>query len=87
MNLTPDVVVAYKTLMTKPKENGLENIPSLDECFAPAEEARAKHLLYEDYIKLIGKPVPKVIFYIVMDELHSTVKAPDGNLGWKLKIK
>jgi len=87
MNLTPDVVAAYKTLMTKPKENGLDEMPSLEECFVAAEEATSKHMLYAKYIMLVGKPIPKVIFYIIMDELYPTVKAPDGNLGWKLEIK
>ena len=84
--LTPETVSAYKTLMTKPKENGLD-IPSLDEYFEEAEEGTAKHILFKDYLDRIQKPLPKVFFYIIMDELYANkiVKCADGNLGYKLK--
>ena len=85
--LTPEAVSAYKTLMTKPKENGLD-IPSLDKCFIDAEEGTAKHILFKEYLDRIQKPLPKVFFYIIMDELYANkiVKCADGNLGYKLKL-
>lgn len=88
MELNPESVNAYKELMTNPKENGLD-IPSLDECFEIAEVATAKHILYESYLNKINKPLPKVFFYIIMDELYFKLieKAPDGNLGYKLTLK
>ena len=85
--LTPQAVDAYKTLMTKPKENGLD-IPSLEECFEDGE-GTAKHILFAEYIDRIQKPLPKVFFYIIMDELYANkiVKCADGNLGYKLKLR
>lgn len=86
--LSPESVNAYKTLMTDPKNHGL-TMPSLDECFEEAGEATAKHILFQQYIDVIQKPLPKVFFYIIMDELYPKQidKAADGCLGYKLKIK
>ncbi len=85
--LNPESVAAYKTLMTEPTKHGLD-IPPLCECFKEAEEATARHILFDEYIKKVNKPVPKVMFYIIMDEIYRNqiAKAPDGNMGWKLKI-
>lgn len=86
MELNPESIAAYKKALTQPKENGLD-IPPLDECFEAFEEGTAKHILYEQYIAKVNKPIPKIFFYIVMDELYPITKCPDGNLGYKLKIK
>lgn len=88
MNLTPQTVDAYKTLMTKPEENGLD-FPSLENCFDHFDPGTPKHILYKEYVELIRKPLPKIIFYIVMDQIYfkGIVKCPDGNLGYQLKIK
>ena len=85
--ITPELINAYETLMTKPKENGL-NMPSLDKCFVDVEEGTAKHILFKKYIERIQKPLPKIIFYIVMDKVYANkiVKCSDGNLGYKLKL-
>ena len=88
ITLCPESVSAYKELMTNPKANGLD-MPSLAECFEEAESGTAKHILFKEYLERIGnKPLPKVFFYIVMDELHSNkiVKCADGNIGYKLKL-
>lgn len=82
-------ISAYRELMTNPNKHGLE-IPSLSECFELYEAGTPKHILFKEYIERIGnKPLPKVFFYIVMDELHADklVKCADGNIGYKLKIK
>jgi len=88
MELNPQSVDAYKQLMTKPKDHGLD-IPALEECFDEFEEGTPKHILYQQYIDKIQKPLPKVFFYIIMDELYfkKITKCPDGNLGYKFKIK
>lgn len=85
--LCPESVAAYKELMTNPKGNGLD-IPSINECIVEGDTIIAKHLLYQQYIELIKKPLPKVFFYIIVDELHydKIGKGVDGNLGYKLKI-
>ena len=88
IELTPEAVVAYKEIMTNPKKHGLE-MPSLEECFEDAEEGTAKHLLFKEYIDRIRKPLSKVFFYIVMDEIYwdKHIKCADGNYGYKLKIR
>jgi len=85
--LCPEAVAAYKELMTNPKGNGLD-IPSLEECIVVSDTIIAKHILYQQYIDLIQKPLPKVFFYIIIDELHfdKMGKGSDGNFGYKLKI-
>lgn len=87
IQLSPEAVDAFKKLMTDPKSHGLD-FPPLNECFVECEEATPKHILFEQYIDRIKKPLKKVFFYIIMDELYSDriAKAPDGNLGYKLKM-
>ncbi len=88
ITLTTEAVNAYKELMTNPKNNGLD-FPPLEECFDVYESGTAKHILYQEYIDKIKKPLPKVFFYIIMDDIYfdRIVKCLDGNLGYKLKIK
>ena len=86
MTLSPEAVAAYKELMTNPKQHGLE-FPPLSEVFVKCEEATAKHILFEQYVALIKKPLPKVMFYIIMDELYTIAKAADGNLGYCVKFR
>jgi hypothetical protein len=84
MNLSPEVVAAYKKLMTEPKENGLDFQP-LQELFEETKVATAKHLLYEQYLTKINKTkdqLPKVFFYIIMDEMYQQKKDEDGCLGY-----
>jgi hypothetical protein len=54
----------------------------------PKEKGTAKHILFKKYLARIQKPLPKIFFYIVMDELYADkiVKCSDGNLGYKLKL-
>jgi hypothetical protein len=88
MNLTPDTVAAYKTLLTNPKENGLSFEPITD-CFIEADQITALHLLYEKYIAYLKKPLPKVIFYIVFQEIYGqcTGTDPNGDAGYRLQVR
>lgn len=88
MKLSPGAVDAYKKLMTDPKTYGMDFEP-LSEVFKPSDEATAKHLLYEQYLVRINKTkdrLPKVFFYIIMDELYPQKKAADGNLGYCVSL-
>lgn len=88
MNLTPEAVNAYKELMTNPAPHGLSFKP-LAECFEECEKVTPKHILYERYLEYLQKPLPKVIFYIIMDELYGHFIAKDEdtkNLGYRLKL-
>jgi hypothetical protein len=87
ITLTPEAVNAYKELITNPKKHGLTML-SLEEVFEDTEEATAKHILFNEYLKKVNHQLPKVFFYIIMDEIYSNkiAKANDGNLGYKLKF-
>jgi hypothetical protein len=83
--LTPELIATYRELMTNPKGNGLD-FPALSEVFEKTEEATAKHVLHQQYIDLIQKPLPKLFFYIIMDELYPQAKAESGHLGYCVRI-
>lgn len=88
MVLSPETVNAYKELLTNPQKHGLQFKP-LHECFEEIEEVTPKHLLFEDFANYLQKPLPKVIFYIIMDELYFHLIDKDektNNLGYRLKL-
>lgn len=91
MTITPEVVEAYKIAITKPKENGLPFEP-IQDLFEKSETVTAKHILAKQYAEYIAKPIPiipKLILYIIMNELFGPYTATDenGNLGYYLKFK
>lgn len=92
IQLSPGLVAAYKELLTNPKKNGFDFRP-ITECFREIETVTPKHELFNVYIEYLQKPLPKVIFYIIMDELYGnlTGRAMDaegksGYLGYKLEF-
>lgn len=85
LTLSPGLIDAYKTIMQDPAAHGFIFRP-LNECFETSEAATPKHILFKEYVDYIDKPLPKVIFYIVMDALYSTAKAANGDLGYKVKF-
>ncbi len=71
MNLTPEVI-----------EHAKKEV-EIKQYFTPSEQATAKHTLYNEFIqKTKWKGLPKIIFYILMDDLFPIKKASDGNLGY-----
>lgn len=90
IQLTPDAVEAYKELLTNPAKYGLPFKP-LAECFETSEEVMPKHLLYEAFMNYFQRDLPKVIFYIIMDDLYNDKidkgKEEDGEfMGYRLKL-
>ena len=87
MDLTPETVKAYETLLTKPKENGLKFRP-INECFEKSETVTAKHILAKQYINEVNKPLPKFFVYIIMDKLFGQCDGKDKNGygGYHLKF-
>jgi hypothetical protein len=90
--LNEESIAAYKELMTNPTVHGLDMKP-LKDCFRETENVTPKHILYEQYIELIQKPLPKVMFYIIMDEVYGNLIGKEvlengkhGCLGYKLEI-
>ena len=86
MELNKETIDAYKELLTNPKTHNLP-FKALNECFIKADKVTAKHELYDQFIKYLKKPLPKVIFYIVMDEVFGCGGKDDkGNLGYNVKL-
>jgi hypothetical protein len=98
MEINQESVAAYKELLTNPKAHGLGFEP-LTECFEKSETATAQHILYKQFLDYIKKPLPKVFFYIVMNDTYGLANGYDPNhkfgngpnakgcLGWFLKLK
>lgn len=78
MNLTPEVIEMAE------KELDVKSI------YEPSEKVIANHVLFQNFIdKTQWKGLPKVIYYIVMDNAFGMAqeKDEDGFLGRKLSIK
>lgn len=76
MILTPELIEEAK------KEIGIQQY------FNIVDVATATHLLFKEFIeKTKWKGLPKIIFYILMDDLFPIAKADDGNLGYKAILK
>ncbi|NDV96467.1 hypothetical protein D0T84_16320 [Dysgonomonas sp. 521] len=89
MVLNEQTVNAYKELLINPQKHNLK-ITSITDFFAPSEIVIAKDILAKSYIDHINKPVPKIIIYIIMDDLYGACIEKDsnnGNLGYKLTYK
>ena len=89
--LTPAVVERFTDFLVNPKKFNCTYKP-LKECFVEGDHYEPQHLLYQQYVEYIKKPLPKVIFYIIMREQFPEYYGKDsrpgmgGNLGYKLKL-
>lgn len=88
IELNPESVKAYTTLLKDPKAHGLPIRPLAD-CFENTDTTTPKHLLFKDYQQEVGANLPKVFFYIIMDNEYGNkiAKADNGDLGYLLKFK
>ena len=87
MILNEQTIGAYKELLTNPFKHGLTFKP-ITECFEKSEKVTAKHILAKEFTDYLDKPLPKVIFYIVMNQLFGQCDGKDenGNLGYHLRF-
>lgn len=85
MNLTPETVSAYRDILANPTKHNLP-FPSFRDLFLPSDYAIAKHIAHDKYEKIIDRNIPKVIFYILLDEIFPQKKDSAGNLGWCFKF-
>ena len=85
MNLTPELIEMFKGMLSDPKASNLPFRP-LAECFVKTEQATPKDVLFKQYLEYLQRDLPKVVFYIIMDQLYGDLvaKAENGNLGYKL---
>ena len=76
MQLTPEIIEMAKKEV------------AIAQYFTPSEEATAKHLLFKEFVtKTKWSGLPKVVFYLLMDDLYPIKKASDGNLGYCVTFK
>lgn len=85
MELNEQSVAAHKTILENPSAYGFSFLP-LQDCFEPSDIAIPKHILFKQYLDYISIPLAKVFFYIIMDGMYSVAKAPNGDLGYKVKF-
>lgn len=89
MELNQESIAAYKELITNPAKHGLKDITPLTEFFEKSDKVTAKHILAKAYMDHVARDLPKVILYIVMDEIFGICdgKDEDGLLGYHLTPK
>ncbi len=76
MILTPEVI-----------EHAKKEV-DITQYFISAETATPKHLLFKEFTeKTKWKGLPKIIFYILMDQLYQIGKADNGDLGYMASLK
>lgn len=86
MILNQETIDAYTELLMNPNKHGL-NFKALNKCFENSDKVTAKHILYEQYIQYLKKPLPKALFYIIMDKLYpSQGKDEHGYFGYYLRL-
>lgn len=83
MNLTPALVASFKEAILDPSAHDLPFKP-LKEYFQKSETVTAKHILAQEYMKIVN--IPKIVLYIIMDEEFGQCDGKDekGALGYHL---
>lgn len=94
MELNKATINQYKDFLENPQKYDC-NYKPIKECFAPSKYVTPQDKLYELYIAHIDKPLPKAVFYIIMQELYDEYrgKAPydektkkGGEFGYALNV-
>jgi len=92
MILSKEAVDAYKELLTNPKKNNLPIEPITD-VIVKSETVTGQHNLFKDFISYLHlnlpkADLPKVIFYILLEEIFGpcTRKDETGCAGYHLKV-
>lgn len=92
--LNQTTINQYKDFLENPQKYACTYKP-IKECFVPGKYVIPQHLLYQLYVAHIDKPLPKAVFYIIMQELYSEYRgnAPydekeqkGGEFGYKLDV-
>lgn len=87
IQLTPETVASYKHILLNPQKYNLP-FKAITEYFEKSEQVTASHKLAYLYLTHIARPVPKMILYIIMNEIYGHCNAKDekGDLGYYLKF-
>lgn len=86
--INEETIAAYKEIICNPRNYGFA-FDSIKDFFIKSETVTAKHILANEYLNHMNLPLPKVILYIVMNELFGECNGKDEkwNLGYYLKSK
>jgi hypothetical protein len=68
IRLTPEVIDLYKDFLVNPGKHNLSYRP-ITECFEKSSTVTAKHILAKQYMDYLNRPLPKVVLYIIMDQV------------------
>lgn len=76
--LTPKTVAMFRKFVEHPEEFKGCNYKPIQECFEKSDLCTPKHILFNQYIAYLRRPLPKVFFYIIMDDIYPEMrgKAP-----------
>lgn len=91
IRITPEVIAQYTDFLVNPKKYNCTYKP-LMECFVEGDHYEPQHLLYNQYADYIQKPLPKAVFYIIMQNNFSGYYGKDmregtrHDFGYKLKL-
>lgn len=88
MQLSPELVSEYTTILNNPAASGFTFKP-LNKILLPSDTITAQDDLYNDYCMAIANNgIPKLIFYIILNETYGHPRGNDskGNAGYYLKV-
>lgn len=72
--LTSETVALFRKFVEHPEEcEGCDYKP-IRECFEKSDTCTPQHILFNEYIAYLKRPLPKVFFYIIMDEIYPELK-------------
>lgn len=94
--LTQQTIDLYTDFLVNPEKYNCDYRP-LKECFKIVEKITPQDELYKQYVSYINKPLPKLVFYIIMRDMYPTLFGADmykddsgelirGNLGYRLEF-
>lgn len=68
IQMTQETVNLYKDFLLNPEKYKCTYKP-LSECFEKSDKYIPQDKLFDDYITYIKKPLPKFMFYIIMEDV------------------
>lgn len=86
MYVTPESVASFKEWMTEPSKFDLPIRP-LSEMFKESETVTASHIIFQQADQEYKRSIPKIFFYIVMEQVYGQAVHKDsrGDLGYKME--
>lgn len=72
--LNSQTVAAFRNLVEHPEEHEGCNYKPIRECFEKSDVCTPQHILFNQYIAYLRRPLPKVFFYIIMEEIFPELK-------------